>query len=449
MSTIINTRSPYYLKVLNASLASAKMELYVWTGLQSARVAGDKKYTLIKEEVGDTNYVVFEISELIRDFMETEYGNYSTDTLWVDADITIYDSSGTIVQVNSQDVTTNSYLAIDGYGYFEEGVNPRTNSTPMVLQSNINLFFHSGYDIKIPVFAEAATVTATLSSSAGASVNWEAADEFWDTYDITWGSGSTPVQITDSGNSDQKIQYLIITDTENLNTGDTVTFSSLKDSGTTTATTTNKLVDSTQNFTSTVRVGDLVSNTTDSTTAIVTAVDSDTTLSLSADIMASGETYQIKYQADIVITLTSVAEARYTPLNVIFYNKFGALQNIWFFKKSVTSINVTSENYKSNILDLDNDGGEPSYVINKHQEKIFMVNGRETITLSTDFISEEYNDIIRQMLLSEQVWVDDETNVLPINLDSKSLEFRKGVNDRFVNYTISFKYAFDKINNIL
>jgi len=394
MSTIINTRSPYYLKVSNASLASAKMELYVWTGQQADRVAGDLKYTLIKEEVGDTNYVVFEISELIRDFMETEYGNYSTDTIWTDADITIYDSAGAIVQVGGEDTVTNSYLAIDGYGYFEEGVNPRTSTdptdtsfTPQVLQSNTNnIFFHTGFDIKIPVFAEAESYV-TLQTSAGADINWEDADEFWDTYDVTWGSGASPIQISDSGDSDQKIQYVIITDTENLSLGDTITFVSPAPPGTATQTT--------------------------------------------------------------VINLTPVAEARYTPLNIIFYNKFGALQNIWFFKKSSTSINVTSENYKSNILDLDNDGGEPAYVINKHQEKIFMVNGRETITVSTDFISEEYNDVIRQMLLSEQVWVDDGTNVLPINLDSKSLQFKKGVNDRFVNYTISFKYAFDKINNIL
>ena len=394
MSTIINTRSPYYLKVSNASLHSAKMELYVWTGLQSARVSGDLKYTLIKEEVGDTNYVVFEISELIRDFMETEYGNYSTDTIWTDADITIYDSAGAIVQVNSQDVTTNSYLAIDGYGYFEEAINPRTSTdptdtsyTPQVLQSNTtNIYFHTGYDIKIPVFAEAESYV-TLQTAAGANINWEDADEFWDSYDVTWGSGASPIQISDSGDSDQKIQYVIITDTENLSLGDTITFVSPAPPATATQTT--------------------------------------------------------------VINLIPVAEARYTPLNIIFYNKFGALQNIWFFKKSVTSINVTSENYKSNILDLDNDGGEPAFVINKHQEKIFMVNGRETITVSTDFINEEYNDVIRQLLLSEQVWVDDGTNVLPINLDSKSLQFKKGVNDRFVNYTISFKYAFDKINNIL
>ena len=65
------------------------------------------------------------------------------------------------------------------------------------------------------------------------------------------------------------------------------------DSGTTSATTTDKLVEAGQNFTSTVSVGMVVRNTTDTTYAHVTAVDSDTTLSIDADIMESGENYTI------------------------------------------------------------------------------------------------------------------------------------------------------------
>ena len=65
------------------------------------------------------------------------------------------------------------------------------------------------------------------------------------------------------------------------------------ESGTTTSTTTDKLVESGQNFSGTVNIGDKVYNTTDSTTAIVTAVDSNIQLSLSADIMTSGENYTI------------------------------------------------------------------------------------------------------------------------------------------------------------
>lgn len=385
MSTVINTRSPFYKKISNASLAKATLELYVWTGVYADRVASDKKYTLTKEELGTNNYVTFELSELIRDYMITEYNDYATDTLWVDADITIRDSAGAIVQVGGQDTTTYPFLAIDGYGYFEDGINPRSveYTTPMLLQDNITIYFNSGYDIKIPIYAEAQTVTATLTSTAGANIFWDNADDFWDTYNVTWGSGQTPVVITDNGNTNQKIQYLIITDTEDLNDGDIVTLSSTNGS-----------------------------------------------------------------YSNIVITLRKVCEPKYTPLSVIFYNKYGALQNLWFFKKSMTDISISSNKFKNNIIDFDNSGGSPSYSLSKHQEKIFMANGKESITMNTGFYEESFNEIVKQMLLSEQVWVYDGTNTLPINLKSNTLLFKKGVNDKLISYTVSFDYAYDKINNI-
>ena len=74
---------------------------------------------------------------------------------------------------------------------------------------------------------------------------------------------------------------------------------SIIDSGSATATTSNKLTDSGQNFSTTVQKRDVVVNTTDGTVAFVGAVDSDTALSLvdasnsASNIMASGEAYEI------------------------------------------------------------------------------------------------------------------------------------------------------------
>ena len=66
-----------------------------------------------------------------------------------------------------------------------------------------------------------------------------------------------------------------------------------KVSGTTTSATANKLIDSTKNFTTTVAIGDVVNNTTDNTTAIILSIDNNTTISINADIMESGENYNI------------------------------------------------------------------------------------------------------------------------------------------------------------
>ena len=65
------------------------------------------------------------------------------------------------------------------------------------------------------------------------------------------------------------------------------------DSGTTTGTATNKLIDSSQNFTSTITNGDQVVNQASGSTALVTNVDSNTQLTLDADIMVSGQEYTI------------------------------------------------------------------------------------------------------------------------------------------------------------
>jgi len=381
MSTIINTRSPFYKKISNVSLFSAKLELSIWTGVISDKTSADKKYTLKKQAIGSNTYVTFELSKLIRDYMITEYNNYATDTLWIETVVVIYNSAGTTVST-----TTTNYLAIDGYGYFEDGINPRSTeyTTPMVLQDNTSIYYNDGDDIKIPIYAEAATVTAVLDTDAGANVNWNEANVFWDTYDVNWGDGDEDQEITDNGNTNQKIQYIILTDTEYLSDGDTVTISS----------------------------------------------------------------DNANYPDDVVITLRKVCEPKYSPLNIIFYNKYGALQNMWFFKKSTTDINITSETFKNNIIDFDNSGGSPTYSLSKHQEKKFIANGKESITISTGFYPEDHNEIVRQMMLSEQVWVYDGTNTLPINLKSNSLQFKKSVNDKLISYTVEFDYAFDKINNI-
>ena len=63
-------------------------------------------------------------------------------------------------------------------------------------------------------------------------------------------------------------------------------------SGSASATTADKLVDAGADF-SNVQVNDIVYNTTDKTSAFVTAVDSSTSISVSVNIFASGEDYII------------------------------------------------------------------------------------------------------------------------------------------------------------
>lgn len=68
---------------------------------------------------------------------------------------------------------------------------------------------------------------------------------------------------------------------------------SIVDSGTTDGVGTKKLIESGQNFLTTVSKGDMIRNTTDEIYASVVTVDSNTQLTISRDIFVSGEGYQI------------------------------------------------------------------------------------------------------------------------------------------------------------
>jgi hypothetical protein len=80
-------------------------------------------------------------------------------------------------------------------------------------------------------------------------------------------------------------------------------------SGTTTSTTSFKLVDSGATFLSDVRQGDVVENTTDGTFTYVDTIDSDTQLTLQNDIFVSGEGYSIEGGYGWVITNSDFYQA--------------------------------------------------------------------------------------------------------------------------------------------
>jgi len=83
------------------------------------------------------------------------------------------------------------------------------------------------------------------------------------------------------------------------------------DSGTTDGVSANQLVDSTQNFLTTVSIGDIVDNITDDTNTEVTVVVDNTTLTLNDDIFVSGDVYRIrKYSTEISSTTTGTLTNR-------------------------------------------------------------------------------------------------------------------------------------------
>jgi hypothetical protein len=76
-------------------------------------------------------------------------------------------------------------------------------------------------------------------------------------------------------------------------------YPTIKVSGTTTGVNGYELIDANQTFTTSVAVGDIITNTSDNTSAYITSITNDTTLVISENIMANAEAYNIYDQYNI------------------------------------------------------------------------------------------------------------------------------------------------------
>jgi hypothetical protein len=89
-----------------------------------------------------------------------------------------------------------------------------------------------------------------------------------------------------------------------------------------------------------------------------------------------------------------------------------------------------------------------AYNVSNHQAKVLTKNGSEKLSLNTGFYPEIYNDIFKEVQLSEDVWITINNQVLPINVESSGVEYKTQLNDKLINYTVDVSFAFDTINNI-
>lgn len=388
MATKINIRSPYYIKTTPTSgtLSSASMSLYIYTGIILLKKPATAQYTITKTPIGSNNFVVFEVGELVRDYLDIEFnGEYDSQTVWVESDIIITKSD------TSTEADNTDYIAFDGYGYFEDGINPELSRT--YLQSNYKVFRLDDQNVRVPVFTEDTDSVSFLYK----------------------GEVKRTQAVSSSPHTNAQIEYITVSGSDNT---DTYKERVLADGGTLED---NSLLDA---FLDSVDIG---------------LVD---------------ELYINSDSGTQVIKIVTEPCTKYEPYKVTFVNKFGALQDMWFSLKSTESLNTTGETYKANVVDF----SSLTYASYKPQVAQYNKLGKESITLNTNYISEDYNEVIKQLMMSEQVWLTrldnpapDSNNletVLAVIPKTQNLTYKTSLNDRLVQYTVEFDYAFDKINTV-
>jgi hypothetical protein len=135
-----------------------------------------------------------------------------------------------------------------------------------------------------------------------------------------------------------------------------------------------------------------------------------------------------------------ICEPKYDPVQVAFINRFGVADFITFFKRSDERGNFTQDSYQKSIY---NDGfTTPSLEVGKYQS--YNVNSRNTLTLNTGFVDQDYDETIEDILMSEYVAVYTNSNWVSAVPNRGTIEYQKSVNTKLINYTMSFDFGFDE-----
>jgi len=135
-------------------------------------------------------------------------------------------------------------------------------------------------------------------------------------------------------------------------------------------------------------------------------------------------------------TFRPIVECKYTPVVIDFINKYGGWQREFFFKASKNTVSTTNTTYNLMQDNLHN------YDILEGQRKVFNSMMLETIQVNSDWRDDDYSEVIRQLMMSERILLNNS----PVKINTNSMEMFKQINTKMINYQLDFEYAYD-INN--
>lgn len=151
---------------------------------------------------------------------------------------------------------------------------------------------------------------------------------------------------------------------------------------------------------------------------------------------------RVRVRKDSIVQKTfdflPICEPKYTPVVCDFVNRHGAWQRIVFFKASRQKYKTTFDEYNLMSADID-------YDIYENRRQTFNMNAKKSITVNTGFVPESYSDVMRQMLLSKKILLDD----VPVKPKTNSIDLQKHINDKLINYELEFEYSHNERNYIV
>lgn len=484
MAKTVFSKSPYFVNVNETNLVYCSINVWIYTGTQTTDRPTQPNYQLRSTAINET--VSFEIGSLVNDAIQYPADStYRTDGAWMDYEVTRYYSDST-----SATSSIVQLYAVDGYTYFNEGSNYDPN---IGLTTSVNeIFAPTGEVVRIPLNKRQAIFYSHYEG--GTTPTYEASLHNTDQNDGqfvylninndnvtnavvetvrgnlfnngTFSDGTTGITAVNGANlsinssnelvierTDAALNRVAEIDLEGLVIGKTYKISLIVTDADTNADLTLEWVDAS----GTDNMGTVWEEGVDPTTARVDAEFQPTEEDGTLRLRLNGGTVELtldnifiqdtNYTGNIdTYTITRDREncySSYDPIKVKFVNRYGAMEDLFFMKRSKKTTEIDAQTYQNNQI-LSN-GAYNTY---DHQMRRFNVSSKETLLINSGFTKEDMNEAYVQLLQSSKAWMEYEGSLYPINIKTSSMSHKTTRDDRLINYELEVEFAFNKINTV-
>ena len=129
----------------------------------------------------------------------------------------------------------------------------------------------------------------------------------------------------------------------------------------------------------------------------------------------------------------------YEPVRIAYKNKYGQFDFLNFYKRHNETFKTDQRLYQPQL------GTWQSLALSYDQyqtsQQRYIVDATQTLECNTNWLEQGWNSLMKQMMVSDEIyWCYDQANdlVKPLTIQTNSLQFKTGVNNKLIQYTITF-----------
>ncbi len=137
-----------------------------------------------------------------------------------------------------------------------------------------------------------------------------------------------------------------------------------------------------------------------------------------------------------------VCEQKYPNVRIKWKNRFGQFDYMNFDMVNKQSFSTQRKTYQPQLGTWESSTfGYQNY---DTANQAYIVDSKQTIIVNSNWLPEAYNDILKQLLVAEEIyWVYDEASedVRPITIITENIQFKTGVVDKVIQYQFEFQFG--------